>query len=119
MCVSTSPLLCSALANWIRSADIWAPSCAIAAVFIYFFLPEVKGRSLEEIDEMFMARLPARKFRKYVCTGQAAIEGKMRNARRSEDGGEDSKKETVETIEKVFGDKKAVADVVENALHVA
>jgi hypothetical protein len=83
------------------------------------FLPEVKGRSLEEIDEMFMARLPARKFRKYECTGQAAIESKMRHARASEDGNQDSKEEATETIEKVFGDKKAVADVVETAIHIA
>ena len=68
---------------------------------------------------MFNARLPARKFRKYVCTGQAAIESKMRNARASEDRTEEPKSETVETIEKVFGDKKGVSDVVESAMHVA
>ena len=56
--------------NWgPRYGYIWAPSCWIAALFIFFFLPEVKGRSLEEIDEMFIARVPARKFRKYECTG--------------------------------------------------
>lgn len=37
--------------------------------WVYFYLPEIKNRTLEEIDEMFEARLPARKFRKYVCTG--------------------------------------------------
>jgi SP family sugar:H+ symporter-like MFS transporter len=37
---------------------------------VYFYLPEIKNRTLEEIDEMFEARLPARKFRKYVCTGR-------------------------------------------------
>jgi hypothetical protein len=31
---------------------IWFPSCLVAAAFIYFYLPEVKGRTLEEIDEM-------------------------------------------------------------------
>lgn len=31
---------------------IWFPSCLIAAAFIFFYLPEVKGRTLEEIDEM-------------------------------------------------------------------
>lgn len=73
--------------NWgPRYGYIWLPSCVIAAVWVYIFLPEVKGRTLEEIDEMvrtkmcmpyfrlptdmaqqFAARLPARKFRGYVC----------------------------------------------------
>jgi hypothetical protein len=39
-------------------------------VWVYFYLPEIKNRTLEEIDEMFEARLPARRFRKYVCTGR-------------------------------------------------
>ena len=30
-------------------------------------MPEMKGRSLEELDEMFAARVPVRKFRTYVC----------------------------------------------------
>ena len=67
---------------------------------------------------MFMARLPARKFRTYVCTGQAAIESKMRNARKSEEGG-DEKGEVAETMDKVYGDKRAVADVVESAINIA
>lgn len=102
-----------------HTQDIWAPSCFIAAIFVYFYLPEVKGRSLEEIDEMFMARLPARKFRKYVCTGQAALESKNRNARHSEEESKESKDGNVETIERVYGDKKGVAGVVETAVHVA
>ncbi|KAK0707960.1 general substrate transporter [Lasiosphaeris hirsuta] len=49
---------------------IWAPSCWISALWVYFFLPEVKDRTLEEIDEMFEARLPARGFRKHLlCIG--------------------------------------------------
>jgi hypothetical protein len=36
-------------------------------VFVWFFLPETKDRTLEEIDEMFHARVPARKFKSYVC----------------------------------------------------
>ncbi|PKS12581.1 hypothetical protein jhhlp_000789 [Lomentospora prolificans] len=56
--------------NWgPRYGFIWAPSCIIAAVWVFFFLPELKGRTLEEIDEMFYARLPARKFRSHVCVG--------------------------------------------------
>ncbi|KAF1961303.1 monosaccharide transporter-like protein [Byssothecium circinans] len=48
---------------------IWAPSCVIAAAWVFLFLPEVKNRTLEEIDEMFDARLSPRKFRKYQCVG--------------------------------------------------
>lgn len=46
---------------------IWLGSSAIAILFIYFFVPEVRGRSLEEIEEMFDNKVPARKFESYVC----------------------------------------------------
>jgi len=36
--------------------------------WFWFFLPETKDRTLEELDELFEARVPARKFRGYVCT---------------------------------------------------
>jgi hypothetical protein len=52
-----------------RYGYIWFPSCIIAASWVFFFLPEVKNRTLEEIDEMFEARLPARKFAAYKCVG--------------------------------------------------
>lgn len=51
---------------------IWFPSCFIGVVWVFFFLPETKGRTLEEIDEMFEQRLAARKFRGYVCVGHAS-----------------------------------------------
>ncbi len=68
---------------------------------------------------MFMARLPARKFRSYVCTGPAALESKLRNTHGSDDENEDAKGEATETIEVVYGDRKAVAGVVETAMNVA
>ncbi|KAI1878492.1 hypothetical protein JX265_000424 [Neoarthrinium moseri] len=58
--------------NWgPRYGYIWFPSCVVSALWVFFFLPEVKGRTLEEIDEMFAAKLPARRFRSYVCRGIA------------------------------------------------
>ncbi len=36
-------------------------------MFIYFMVPETKGRSLEEIDEMFANRVPVRGFKQYEC----------------------------------------------------
>jgi len=58
--------------NWgPRYGFIWAPSCAVAATWVFFFLPEVKNRTLEEIDEMFEAGLSARQFGSYKCVGVA------------------------------------------------
>ncbi|KIL87640.1 hypothetical protein FAVG1_09350 [Fusarium avenaceum] len=52
--------------NWgPRYGYIWFPSCMVCVVWVYFYLPEVKGRTLEEIDAMFNERLPARKFEAY------------------------------------------------------
>ncbi|KAH6887449.1 general substrate transporter [Thelonectria olida] len=36
-------------------------------VYLYFCLPEMKGRNYAEIQEMFDKRVPARKFKTYVC----------------------------------------------------
>ena len=46
---------------------IWFGSSFVTALFIFFFVPEVRGRSLEEIEEMFDKGVPAWKFQKYVC----------------------------------------------------
>ncbi len=45
---------------------VWFGSSIVVAAFVYFALPEVKGRSLEEIEEMFDMRLPAKDFPTYV-----------------------------------------------------
>jgi len=45
---------------------IWFGSSFLVVAFIYFLVPEVQGRSLEEIEEMFDKRLPAKDFPKYV-----------------------------------------------------
>jgi SP family sugar:H+ symporter-like MFS transporter len=67
---------------------IWGPSCFLTAVWVYFYLPEIKNRTLEEIDEMFEARLPARKFRKYVCVGRHVPGSDEKIVRRTSNGSE-------------------------------
>lgn len=75
---------------------IWFPSCVIAAAWVYFFLPEVKNRTLEEIDEMFAARLAPRKFRKYQCVG-VTVDPSMRKSIEVERDAEVLRDEKVQT----------------------
>jgi hypothetical protein len=46
---------------------IWAASNFICVVWFYFFIPETKARSLEELDEIFEAVIGARQFKQYAC----------------------------------------------------
>ncbi|KAI0506764.1 MFS transporter [Xylaria bambusicola] len=56
--------------NWgPRYGYIWFASNVAVAVFAYLFLPETRDRTLEEIHEMFENKVPARKFKTYVCVG--------------------------------------------------
>lgn len=38
----------------------------ISVVYLYFYQPETAGRSYEELDTMFAAKVPARKFKAYI-----------------------------------------------------
>ncbi|KAF9771390.1 hypothetical protein IL306_010972 [Fusarium sp. DS 682] len=59
--------------NWgPKYCYIWAGSNFILAVFTYFFIPETKGRSLEQLDELFEKRISAWKFKRYVTDLQQA-----------------------------------------------
>lgn len=42
---------------------------ALAAVWSWFFVPELKGRTFDEIDHMFQAKVPPRKMGTYVLSG--------------------------------------------------
>ncbi|KAK0720972.1 MFS transporter [Lasiosphaeris hirsuta] len=54
--------------NWgMKYCWLWAGSNVVALVFFYYWLPEVKGRSLEEIDELFIKKVSVRDFAKYEC----------------------------------------------------
>lgn len=41
----------------------------LALIFVFLVVPEMSGRSLEELDELFRAKVPAWKSKDYVCTG--------------------------------------------------
>jgi hypothetical protein len=52
---------------------IWFASNALVFLFIYSFLPETRGRTLEEIHEMFEENIPSRKFKGYICAETQAM----------------------------------------------
>ncbi|KAF5012993.1 hypothetical protein FDECE_976 [Fusarium decemcellulare] len=59
--------------NWgPKYCYIWAGSNLILAIFTFLFIPETRGRSLEQLDELFEKRLPAWRFRSYVTDLQQA-----------------------------------------------
>lgn len=53
-------------------------------IFTWFFIPETRDRTLEEIHEMFEAKVPARKFKGYVCTNTQAMANAARKEREVE-----------------------------------
>lgn len=75
---------------------IWFVSNMIMTVFTWFYLPETRDRTLEEIHEMFEARLPARKFKGYVCVGVEGMAARGRKDLGGEKEGEAVRTERVE-----------------------
>ncbi|KAK1751470.1 general substrate transporter [Echria macrotheca] len=54
--------------NWgPKYGYIWFGAGLAVTAFVYFLLPEVRGRTLEEIDEMFRNKVPIKDFQTYVC----------------------------------------------------
>ena len=50
--------------NWgAKAGFFWAGSCLLCAVWVFFRLPEPKGRTYAELDILFSAKVPARKFK--------------------------------------------------------
>lgn len=56
-------------------------------LFFFFFMPELKGRTLEEIDELFAEKVPAWKFKSYHTTIQEKAMAEVRNQEGSESKG--------------------------------
>ncbi|EMR70971.1 putative high-affinity glucose protein [Eutypa lata UCREL1] len=52
---------------------IWGGFAFVVSIWAWCFMPELKGRNLEEIDPLFEANLPAWKFNKHQTEGQGTI----------------------------------------------
>jgi MFS transporter, SP family, sugar:H+ symporter len=56
----------------------------LITVFTYFVVPETNKRTLEEVDEMYLAKVPIRAFDTYDCVvsrdaRRAVVEEKLEN----------------------------------------
>lgn len=52
---------------------IWFGSNMILFIWTWLYIPETRDRTLEEISDMFEARIPARRFKGYACTSTQAM----------------------------------------------
>ncbi|KAL3463482.1 hypothetical protein BJX64DRAFT_287231 [Aspergillus heterothallicus] len=55
-----------------RIGFIWGGFSVLAFVWAFLVVPELKGRSLEELDELFENSVPTLKFSKHECSGYGA-----------------------------------------------
>ncbi|KAH7324253.1 general substrate transporter [Stachybotrys elegans] len=62
-----------------RVGFIYGSIAAVFLVLLFFFVPEMTGKSLEEIDEMFERRIPAWQSRNFRATGMAAAVTDLEN----------------------------------------
>lgn len=83
-----------------RVGFVYGGCSFLALLWAFFFLPELKGRSLEELDEMFEARVPTTKFGKYVCTGVGADITRLQDGKPTEkqEGFADEEADKVERV---------------------
>ncbi|KAH6686416.1 MFS hexose transporter [Plectosphaerella plurivora] len=49
---------------------IFGGLAVLSTIYLWFYQPEVSGRSYEELDEMFMKKVPAREFKTFVTDSQ-------------------------------------------------
>jgi sugar porter (SP) family MFS transporter len=70
MTVAVPYMLNASAANWRgKTGFFFGGISVVATIWCWFRLPETQGRTYEELDFMFEARLPVRKFAKYEFEG--------------------------------------------------
>ncbi|KAJ4396321.1 hypothetical protein N0V93_000540 [Gnomoniopsis smithogilvyi] len=90
--------------NWgAKYAWVWGASCTILAVWTWAFVPETMGRSLEQIDELFKKRVPARKFRTFQVETENIDEKYSRRKLEKHEGEVRSTSIVVEPVVEVKG----------------
>lgn len=63
---------------------IYGGAAVLATVFAWFCVPECKGKTLEEIDRLFLDGVPVRKFKKAKLSVHHVAEGDVENGGKSQ-----------------------------------
>jgi SP family sugar:H+ symporter-like MFS transporter len=61
------------------SAWIFGGVAGFGSIWGFFFFPELKGRSLEEVDEVFDSKTPAWRTKSYISHGKARAVNELEN----------------------------------------
>jgi MFS transporter, SP family, sugar:H+ symporter len=74
LCAYCTPYFINPAAlNWgPKYCYIWGGSNLLLAIWVFFFVPETRGRSLEQLDELFAKKVPTWKFSKQTTDIQSA-----------------------------------------------
>ncbi|KAH9898809.1 sugar transporter-domain-containing protein [Xylariomycetidae sp. FL2044] len=56
-----------------KTGFVYCGLCAIATVITWLYLPEMKGRSMAELNHMFALKMPARKFKDFQMEADEAL----------------------------------------------
>ena len=56
----------------VKTAFVFAGCIFFTLIWTYFYVPETKGRTLAEVDEMYSIGLPMRDWRHYKCAAVSA-----------------------------------------------
>ncbi|KAF2174129.1 hypothetical protein M409DRAFT_16399 [Zasmidium cellare ATCC 36951] len=83
--------------NWgAKAGFFWGGICALCAVWTFFRLPEPKGRTFAELDVLFQAKVPARKF---ASTDVLALSGSSASSAAFRAEKSKSVQETIERVD--------------------
>jgi SP family general alpha glucoside:H+ symporter-like MFS transporter len=59
-------MLSPAANNWGLKTSLLFGSCAaIVGILVFFVVPETKGRTYEQLDHLFVSKVPTRRFKSY------------------------------------------------------
>jgi len=80
-CAQTTAVITTLVVPQLTSADaanlgaktylVFAGCMAAIIIFVFFFMPETRGRTFAEIDEMYAAKIPMWKWRNYKTSAEA------------------------------------------------